>query len=532
MLINPAYFVMQRIILLVICSLCLTFPSAGQVLYKTIDFKIGTPYLEPDGRDLTLKINDNEFISLAKSKGGIFGESVYQLEKYNREMEVLFSVPLKFALEEDFFKLFLAGDRFWLFSVVHNTRTFTTQCKVYEYSVTDGTLLGDKILNESKVNPWSKEMSKASVEESFQSAINSCQPRDFVTPLEYNYQVQFSPDNRKFIVYIYDYSQKYLVAQAAVYDTKLELLFKGIVPIDNNFVNYGLYINNRAELFILNADRMGRIALIRYNMETKDNVFLDIASSASKRYNFKLKFLNDDEVYVVNLSSKSNKLAGFMYSKFNFKEKAIDKINHQELSEGIVQTSKALRTNNKEYDAEDDWLNYNISDVYLNEFEKIIVVLEKQQIISTMFNYQPGSVNNIDNWYEKTGRVNTGPVILYAFNNEDVLLWETYHLKDQSNDITAGMLSASHAMTITADGKILMTYASSSNASGQYNEINYLLFEESSGSKIKNIKLDNKESLSVLKDYTVWFDNAVIMAARKGLFGKKSNMIRYNYNVE
>ena len=522
---------MQQFIWIAVFIIGMASHAAAQVLYKTIDFKIATPYLEPDGRDLAVKINEKEFVSLAKVKGGIFGESIYQLEKYTRDLGVLFSVQLKVPLEEDFFKMVLAGDRLRLFTVVHNTRTFTTLCKVYEYSIVDGSLAKEKVLHEFKVNPWSQDMGKAMVDESFTSTINACQPRDFVIPLEYTYQIQFSPNNHKFILYIYDYSQKNLLVQASIYDDELNLITKGMVPIDNNFINYGLHLNNRGEVFILNADKIGRVALIRYNMETKDNVFLDIASSATKRYNFKLKFLNDDEVYVMNLSSRSNKLTGFMYSKFNFKEKAIDKINHHDLSEGLQQTSKILRSSNKSYSAEDNWENYNITDLYLNEYEKIIVVLEKQKIESAMFNFQPNTVNNVANWYEKTGRVNTGPLILYSFNKEDVLLWENYHLKEQSNDLTAGMLSSSHSMTITDDGKLLMVYASASNATGLYNEINYLLFEEASGSKLKNIKLDNTDGLSILKDYTIWFDDAVVMAARKGVFGKKSNLVRYNYNL-
>lgn len=522
---------MQQFIWVAVFIIGLASQAPAQVLYKTTDFKISTPYLEPDGRDVALKVNEKEFISIAKVKGGIFGESVYQLEKYTRDLEVLFSVPVKMPFEEDFFKMTLFDDRVRLFTVVHNTRAFTSQCKVYEYSIVDGSLKGEKVLHEFKVNPWSQDIGKAMVEESFNTAINSSQPRDFVTPLEYTYQIQFSPNKGKFILYIYDYSQRNLLAQACIYDDELNLLTKGIVPIDNNFVNYGLYLNNRGEVFILNADKMGRVALIRYNMETKDNIFLDIASSASKRYNFKLRFLNDDEVYIMNLSARSNKLSGFMYSKFNFKEKSIDKINHHDLSEGLQQTSKILRSSNKSYAAEDDWENYNIADLYLNEYEKIIVVLEKQKIESPTFNFQPNTVNNVANWYEKTGKVNIGPMILYSFNNEDMLLWENYHLKEQSNDLTAGMLSSSHCMNITDDGKILVTYASASNATGLYNEINYLLFEEVSGSKLKNIKLQNEDGLSVLKDYTIWFDDAVVMGARKGVFGKKSNLVRYNYNV-
>ena len=117
--------------------------------------------------------------------------------------------------------------------------------------------------------------------------------------------------------------------------------------------------------------------------------------------------------------------------------------------------------------------------------------------------------------------------MLFSFNKDDVLLWETYSLKEQSNDISAGILSASYAMNITDAGKIQMVYASGSK--GLYNEINYMEFEEASGSRIKNIKIDNIEGLSVLKDYTVWFDDSFIVGARKGLFGNKSFLVRYNF---
>ena len=319
-----------------------------------------------------------------------------------------------------------------------------------------------------------------------------------------------------------------MIAQATVYDQDLKVLSKGVVPIDKNFINYGLHINNKGELFILNVDRGGRIALIKYNMETKDNVFLDIASSASKRYSFRLKFLNDDVAYVFNLSSRAEKFSGVMYSKFNFNDKLVEKVNHQDLSEGMIQTATVLRQHNKDYEAVDDWLFYEISDVCINAYEKIIVVVEKRKIESAVFTYTTNSVAALDNWYEKAGRVLTGPLLLYSFNADDVLLWETYCLKKQSNDITAGLLSASYTMNITDKGKITMTYASSSSANGAYNEINYLEFEELSGSRIKNIKLENKEGLSLLKDYTVWFDNSFVVGTRKGLFGNKSFLVRYN----
>ncbi len=519
---------MRGLLLLLFCFTLMGVNALAQVYHKTVGFSIATTYLEPDGRDLAVKVSDQEFVTLAKTKGSVMGPSNYVLEKMSKEFKSMFKVNWVAEPEEDFFRMVVLTDTLRLFSVVHNARTSMSQCKVYDFNLADGTLRNSNVIAEHPVKKWYSEPTKATVSENFNETIASGQPRGFVTPLDYLYRINFSPDNQKFILYIFDHSQKYLIAQAIIFDNRLNVLSKGIAPIDNNFVNYGLHINNKGELFILNVDRVGRIALIKYNMETRDNIFLDISSSASKRYSFRLKFFNDDEVYVFNISSRSDKLSGVMYSKFNFKDKLIDKVNHHDLSEGMVQTSNVLRQNNKEYESSDDWMYYVISDVYLNAYEKIILVLEKQKIESALFRYESNAVGNLDNWYEKSGRVIAGPLLLYSFNADDVLLWETYCLKNQSNDFSSGLLSASYAMNITDAGKILMTYASCSHANGPYNEINYSEFEELSGSRIKNIKLENKEGLSMLKDYTVWFEDALILGTRKGLFGNKSFLVRYN----
>jgi hypothetical protein len=508
--------------------LLLGIETYSQILNKTIPFNVGTPYLEPDGRDLSLKLSNDTFVTLAKAKGGVMGPSNYVLEKFTKDLKSIFKVSVGAEFEEDFFKMTWHGNVLRLFAVIHDSRALVSKCKIYDFNVSDGKLLDSKIIAEKSVGAWTTAMGKAVVEEDFITAVASAQPRNFVTPLEYIYQIRYSPDQTKFVLYIFDYSQKYLIAQATVFDENLNVLSKGLVPIDNNFINYGIHLNNKGELFILNVDRGGRIALIKYNMETKDNVFLDISSSSAKRYGFKVRFLNDDEVYVFNLASRSDAFAGVMYSKFNFKNKLVDKLNYHDLSEGMVQTSTALRQNNSDFQAKDDWLNYVISDVYLNAYEKIIVVLEKQYIESAAFNYQASTVSNADNWYEKSGRVIAGPLMLFSFNADDVLLWETYSLKEQSNDISAGLLSASYAMNITDAGKIQMVFASGGKANGVYNEVNYMEFEEASGSRIKNVKLDNPDGLGVLKDYTVWFDDAFIVGARKGLFGNKSFLVRYN----
>ena len=103
--------------------------SFSQVLNKTIPFNIGTAYLEPDGRDLSLKLNNDEFITLAKAKGGVMGTSSYVLEKFTKDFKSVFKVALTAELEEDFFKLTFYQNTLRLFSTIHDSIIVDTPSK-------------------------------------------------------------------------------------------------------------------------------------------------------------------------------------------------------------------------------------------------------------------------------------------------------------------------------------------------------------------------------------------------------------------
>ena len=416
----------------------------------------------------------------------------------------------------------------YLFSEIHDIVNKKKALKAYMFNVETGALISDKIINEQTVAPWLVYASKGASKETFELAVSSSLTYNFNTPLEYQYNIEFSPDKNILLIYTFDYSQKTLTASALVLDTKLNVLQEGKVSIDNNFVNYGIYINNRQELHILNCDKAGRIVFVRFDLATRDVVFLDVQGSISKREGLSLQFLNDDQIYVANLIIANKKLNGIMYAKFNFKDRIVEKLNIHDLSDGLLQTVTAVRNSKKIFTGDEDWMNYEITNFYLNEYEKIILVLEKRNIESVDYKYESGNVNDIKNWQERLGKVHTESVLMFAFNKNDQLLWENYYAKNQVNDITAGITSSSYSMDISDEGKVRMVFANSDNSTGVYNQLHYVEWDELNGSKVKDLALANEEGLSLLRNYTVWWENKLVLVGKKGLLGKKTSVNLYD----
>lgn len=514
--------------LTIVIFLILVNAAKAQVLTKTIPYTIASSYLETSRQIDCIPVGNNQFVSLNKIKGTQLGVSNFLLEKYDLDLNVLFSIPLTTNTEEDYKELHILNNQLCLFSEIHDLVNKKKALKVYFYNLENGQLIKEKTVDEQKVAPWLVYNGKGTSTESFESAVSGSLTYNFNTPLEYQYTIEFSPDKKVLLIYTFDYSQKTLVATTIIVDDKLEVLQSGKVSIDNNFVNYGIYVNNRQELFILNCDKLGRVVLVRFEMQTKDIILLDIQSSIAKRESFKLQFLNDDEVYVANMVVSNKKLNGIMYAKFNFKDRVVEKLNFYDLSDGIKSTSTAVRNSNKMFSGQEDWLNYQITDFYLNEYEKIIVVLEKKNIEAIGYTYDPAGVNDIKNWQERLGKVRAESVVLLSFNKNDVLLWENYYPKNQVNDILGGVLSASYNMNVSDEGKVRMLFAKSDNSAGVYNQMHYVEWDELSGNKVKDLSLTNDEGLSLLKNYTAWWEKKMVLVGKKGLLGKKTAINVYD----
>lgn len=516
------------------CFICFCFmtlwTSKAQVLQSNQDFSYTAMALETNCRQDAIFINNKDYVVFSKVKGSyLTPTSEYVLEKYDVTMQKIFSVPVTLSLEEDFKFIKYNKDQIFLFIEVHAVATKHSELKVLKYNLTDGSFIESKLLMDATIQDWMSVSGKGASKESFENAISSAVSKNFNTPLEYQYQIEFSPDGNSFIVYRYDYSQRTLLAPYAIYNLDLTSGLTGVAPIDNYFINQGLYINNKQEIFIFNTERSGRIALIKYDPINKDNIFLDIQSGTSKRESFSLQFLNDDAVYIAALITMGKKLTGVLYAKFNFKEVLIEKLNIQEISDGLKQTAATLRQNNKIV-GQEDWINYHITDFQVNQYEKLILVLEKRYLEFTEIQYDPNAINDIKNWGEKIGKVKVESIVALSINSEDKILWENYILKNQVMDITAGLNTSSYKFFVTVDGKVRFLYAYSNLSTGVMSHVRFLEWNELTGFKIRETDLPTDESLTMLRNYSVWSDTDLILIAKKGLLGKKSAC--YIYSIQ
>lgn len=506
-----------------------TVVSFGQVLSSSIPYSITSANLELNYNPMVVKLNATSFISLSKTKGTTSAESEYVLEKYGDDLskELLATITLKPS--EDVQELRIYNNTIQLYINEHDVLAGTSILKVKLYDL-KGQFLEDKVLKQNKVSSWINQMGKGAVAESFELTIESCQNKANVIPLDYQYTIRNTPDGKHFIVYQYIYSLSTLQTSVAIFDQSLNEKWKGSIPIDNNFISQGLYLNNDLTIYILNSDRMGRIVVIKYDRTSNNHILMDVNSGTTKRESFKLSFLNDSCLYVANLVYQGEKLYGLMYSKFNFNNRLVEKINVHHLSAGIDQTAQLLRKNHKVANTSENWMNYYLTDFYLNEYEKTIFVIEKRQIESAVLNYKLGTTVDIKNYGEKLAKVRVESIVLCSMNREDELLWENYYLKAQVNDVVAGLQSASYAMNITDEGMIQMIIAESDNTMGVYTKFRYIEWKEIDGFKKKDLLLTNEDQSTMIRNYSTWLNNQLVLVGKKGLLGKKTFLYSYKLN--
>jgi hypothetical protein len=514
----------MRLITLILFFLICNFCNA-QVLQTTAPFSTATTYLEPDDKQEAVKVSPREFVTITKVRGAYLGPSDFMLEKYDIALKPLFKIPLIAQENEDFEDLYFNGKDIILLSVIHNTEAKLSTFKAYAFDPATGTKKWEKPLDRLKITDWVGIKFKGAVKESFHNALGSTMTSNYVTPLQYQYQVKFSPDSSKIISYIYDYGQKNLMAKVKVYDRQLNILDSAMVSIDNNFISYGIYPNNKGEIFIVNVDRLGRVVIIKYVIKTKEAKLLDIQYASSNRESLRVQVLSDDIVYLANINTANGKLVGVMYSKFNFASSLIEKINFHELSEGLKQTINTTRQSGKK--PEENWLNYEITDFIMNKYEKIILVLEKKELTGPGYAYNAEAVNEQSSWLEKEVRINIEGVIFFSFNNEDQIMWENFYMKSQNTDKISGFSTGSFVLDNSSENKIRMVYASSDNSAGLYTVINLVEWDEFNGNKTRDVPLQNDEKLTLIRQYTLWWEDKLIVVGRKGMLGKKSSINLY-----
>lgn len=497
----------------------------AQVLKSSASFSAGTSWLEPDGRKEAVKISEEEFVVLSKVKGNMVGESQYSLEKYDASLSNGFKTPVSIPEHEDVKQLHFNGKEIILFTVIHNQESGESKLQAYGFDLASGKKNWDKTLMSMQVGAYQSARNKGGVEETFENAIASGLSKDYIVPFEYQYELSFSPDGNKLLVYCFDYTKPNLIASACIYDKEFNKVMEGMVPIDNNFINYGIFLNDRGDVYILNVDKLGRIVVIQYNMDTKDGKLLDIQYASTQRESLRFHIHKDDEVYVGSVNTAGGKMRGVMYSKFNFEKNLVEKINFHDLSDGLVQTADALRSG-KNFRSE-NWEHFEMTHFVVNRYEKVLMVLEKREIFNTPeYMYKTEAILEPERWKERMAKINAEALVMVSFNANDDLMWENYYFKSQVVDLASGLTNASFLMNVN-DEAIGMIYGSADSPSGIMNTYNYVEWNSLNGNKVKELPLQNDDKLCLVRNYSLCWDDKVVLVGRKGLLGKKYTMSSY-----
>lgn len=487
--------------------------------------------IEPDGRHNTILVSKNEFVSLAKTKGKM-GKSEYVLEKYTTKLERKWEVPISFEADKNFINFYHHWtNKIGLLIEEHNLSQNKATLHLLFYSLENGQFLEDKIIHEYTVSDYKVGFGKAAVKEKFDNTIAGALMSGYLTPLQYQFHLKFSPDNKKIISYIFDYGQTSLIADTKIYNDDFIAIDSGKVPIDKGYINYNIALNNSGDVFILNANKSGRVVLVKYNLTTKENIFLDIATNSSSRDNLVMSIEGNDIVYVANLNKKRDELMAVNYTKFNFKEKKIESIHLHELT-STFKTSLVNEMQEKYPHVIEDWKNYHITHIHIGEKKEVALVLEKRLLIGAGVDYDEHAINNPTTWKPRNANVIAGNILLFEFTNEGKLMWEKHILKHQLSSVQFGLTESSFNINFDHSNHLRLMYTSQ-NKAGFMNKIRYLNINELTGEIEKDIILENPLKLTLLRNFTLWTEEndktLLFFVGKKGLSLKKTYLNRYKF---
>lgn len=496
----------------------------SQSLVKTEPFSLRS-YVEPDYFKRLIEVEDG-FVTVAKVKGNEFGSSEYMLERYNLELEKQWQTELELNKYDNITGLYYTGGNIHLLVNEHNDNDKLSFLLLKSFNPEKGNLQTSDTLFSEEIQPWNDYLGKGTVKQTFNSAVASKQTNGYVTPLEYRYKITLSPDSNKVMVYRFDYSQKTLYSDIKVFDNNFNLLQRGKIPVDHSYLAYEYMVNNQGEIYISKANRFGRVALIKYNLETLEFKMLNIEISNYQRDNLKLFMKEDNVVYLAKLNKSRQVLKAISFAIFDFNTMLVDQYNFYEFEESFKkEIVKAEEESGLKI--EEEFKNFSITDFWVSADSNITVIIEEEELRSTNFEYNSESVENHEAWLPEMAQVRTGTLVMYHIDAKKDLLWKSYIIKNQVTDISDGLNSVSYLLKKDED-KIKLLFCSSGNGL-LLNELNYFEIEKATGLFLTNKVVENPDKLVPLLPYFYWKDKNLILVGKKGLVGKNTFLAKYKF---
>jgi len=292
-----------------------------------------------------------------------------------------------------------------LISQQADTRRTYKVLRAYGFQPETGRLLWQKTLDSARVGTWQSAAGKGTVAQSFENAVASGIRNDRVIPLAYQYQVRFSPDGKRLLAYSYDYSRKNLFAHVVVFDEQWNLHRQEELPLDNGTVNYGIYLQNQGQVYVLNGTEKGDIRLIEHATGNQRHL-MEVPGGNSSRSQLQLTF-TPQEAWVINTVDQPAGIAGVMFTRFSLTDHSTSQVQYLPLPASL----KADRPN-------------VLAGSRVNNRAEVSCVLERKNVLGSGFEYRPDAVNDPTGWQSRKMMVQLGSQVLLTYDTLGVSLNE------------------------------------------------------------------------------------------------------------
>jgi len=482
--------------------------TIAQSIELSSDFRLASPFHEPDGANDVVRLKGGDFITLAKLKGGVSGKADFALERnHGTTFQVLWTKTISVTAVEEFKDLYFNGTHLVILSVIHDEAAKVTKLLSYGYNVQDGTELWKKELESYTISPYVDSEHRGTVKESFIDVVCEHTTPSFVTPFEYKHNIRFSPDESKFISYVFDFSQRSLVSNVCIYDNTGKLINSGKVTIDNGYVNHGIYLNDLGEIFIINANAAGKINVIRMDLATRAFDIVEIPGSNSKKDELMVQFSGNKILHIGAVELSQEKIIGVAYARVNFETLTLDKNHFDKFDESLFNVVTEGRKTNKSIKGEENWMDYDLSHFFISPSEEVIMVLEKRSLYADGYPHiAPGTFDK-KHQVEVNGHVHTEGILVLSYDKDSKRKWAEYIAKNQVYPSTDGLNTISYVVDNSHASNLRFLYATSESLDGSITTINVVHIDRSSGKKVKETVLPNESKLMLVRDYTIWEEN-------------------------
>lgn len=464
---------------------------------------------------------ENGYWSLAKAKGRHGGKSTYKVQGWSADLYEEWNHTLEFSKHAQPIGFHVAADGQNYGMLVHtwNLRENTSSVEFHTGGAEVGGNRSQTTLATYHVATWQNSPSKGQVAARMEGVSRSGIGHE--PPLGYQVWARYSPSKNYFLLYHYEFGKPNLLVNVDLFTADGEKVASGQLPINRNRISYDLYLNDRGETFLLETTPNGGVGMVRYDLRTRESVFLEISSSNYLRTQFQVHMLSNDEVYVANEAERDGELEGVMFAHFNFAEHEVQDITFWKLSSSFKHRYDTTLRNSRNEDV--DWKNIDLVDFRIDAQGRRFFTLEKREYLSPGFTYDHKANLHPDIWYGRNGSVQVGDAFVVAFDKKNEFLGSKVILKTTSAHSDTWIRTIGVEVH-TADHFLYVVHHTEGLAGHQL-----VLTEWDPVKDIwKDISLNTSGPFFRIRDYTRFTKEGVIIAGFDALAGKSSSLIHFS----